>query len=261
MDINALSSIIGTLILDRDDLVLPRFGVFEAELVGATFSDRGYAVNPPYRQLHFTSSDCEDSLLYKTYAEGNGVSVEDAAEEVDACIQELKKELATHGDAELPGLGKFRTTRDGDCIFIMDPDAVVYPDGWGLPGVSLKNRERQHPLSRIETLSHDLAEESHGIPAEDIVVELDPTPMPNTDPAPTPELHAVSDPTPESSIVSESAPVPKKKRSFIPGLLLTIVILALLAFVALRLLGIYAPDIVDSILYTPEELEQLHKSL
>lgn len=257
MDINALSSIIGTLILDRDELVLPRFGVFKAELVGATFSDRGYAVNPPYRQLHFAASDCEDGLLYEAFAERNGVPVEDAADKVDACIQELKKELSTRGDAELPGLGKFRTTRDGDCIFIMDPDAVVYPDGWGLPGVSLKNREHQHPISGIEAQVHDLQEENPGIPAEDIVVELDPTP----DPDPSPVRTSEPDPTSEPSAVSEPAPVPKKKRSFIPGLFLTIVIIALLAFVALRLLGIYAPDIVDSILYTPEELEQLHKSL
>lgn len=238
MDINALSSIVGTLILDRDELVLPRFGAFKAELVGATFSDKGYAVNPPYRQLHFAASDCKDNLLYKALAAQDGISVEDAAGEVDACIRELKKELATLGTAELPGLGKFRTTRDGDCIFIMDPDAGIYPDGWGLPGVSLKNRERQHPHATA-TPELDLSEESHGIPAEDVVVELEPTSEP--DPEPT--------------------PVPKKKRSFIPGFLLTIVILALLAFVALRLFGIYAPDIVDSILYTPEELEQLHKSL
>lgn len=251
MDINALSSIVGTLILDRDELVLPRFGVFKAELVGATFSDRGYAVNPPYRQLHFAASDCGDGLLYEAFAERNGVSVDDAADEVDACIQELKKELSTRGDAGLPGLGKFRTTRDGDCIFIMDADAVVYPDGWGLPGVSLKNRERQHPLSGIGAQVRDLPEENPGIPAEDIVVELDPAPAPDPSPVRT------SDPDP----ASDPVPVPKKKRSFIPGLLLTIVILALLAFVALRLLGIYAPDIVDSILYTPEELEQLHKSL
>lgn len=256
MDINALSSIIGTLILDRDELVLPRLGVFKAELVGATFSDKGYVVNPPYRQLHFTASDCGDSVLYKALAAQDGISLEDAAGEVDACIRELEKELAARGDAELPGLGKFRTTRDGDCLFIMDPDAVVYPDGWGLPGVSLKNRERQHPISGIETPEHDLSEETTGIPAEDVVVELDPTPVP--DPEPTP------DPSPVRTSDSDPVPSPdpkKKKRSFIPGFLLTVLILALLAFVALRLLGIYAPDIVDSILYTPEELEQLHKSL
>lgn len=255
MDINALSSIIGTLILDRDELALPHFGVFKAELVGAAFSDRGYAVNPPYRQLHFTASDCEDNLLYKALAQQNGISEDDAVGEIDSCIRELRKELATLGTAELSGLGKFRTTRDGDCLFIMDPDACIYPDGWGLSGVSLKNRERQHSISEIKVVEApalDLSEESQGIPAEDIVVELDPTPGPVS----------------ESTEVSEPAPVPTpdpapaaKKRSFLPGLILALVIIVLLAFVALRLLGIYAPDFIDSILYSPEELEQLHKSL
>lgn len=247
MDINALSSIVGTLILDRDDIALPHFGVFEAELVGAAFSDRGYSVNPPYRQLHFTAADCEDGLLYKAVAEQEGISEEDAIAEIDSCIQELKKKLATLGTAELPGLGKFRTTRDGDCLFIMDPDACIYPDGWGLPGVSLKNRERQHSISEIKVVESpvlDLSEEGQGLPAEDIVVELDPTPGPVSEPEPSPA------PTPTA-----------KKRSLISGLLLAVVIIVLLAFVALRLLGIYAPDFIDSILYSPEELEQLHKSL
>lgn len=251
MDINALSSIVGTLILDRDELVLPHFGVFKAELVGAAFSDRGYAVNPPYRHLHFTASDSEDNALYEALAEQDSISVEDAAGEVDACIRELKKELATLGTAEMSGLGKFRTTRDGDCIFIMDPDAGIYPDGWGLPGVSLKNREHQHSIPEIKVVESpvlDLSEEGQGIPAEDIVVELDPTPDPVSESEPSP--------------VSTPEPAPAaKKRSFLPGLLLVVVILALLAFVALRLLGIYAPDFVDSILYSPEELEQLRKSL
>lgn len=242
MDTNALSSIIGTLILDRDELALPHFGVFKAELVGAAFSDRGYAVNPPYRQLHFAASDCEDNLLYKALAQQNGISEDDAVGEIDSCLREIKKELATLGTAELPGLGKFRTTRDGVCLFIMDPDACIYPDGWGLAGVSLKNRERQHTIPEISTPALDLSEESHGIPAEDIVVELDPAPAPVPEPEPSPVPAA-------------------KKRSFLPGLLLALVIIVLLAFVTLRLLGIYAPDFIDSILYSPEELEQLHKSL
>ena len=51
MDVDLLSKIIKELILDKDRVVLPGLGCFVAEVVPATFSDKGYTINPPYRKL------------------------------------------------------------------------------------------------------------------------------------------------------------------------------------------------------------------
>ena len=55
MDVTFLSRMIGELILDHDSLSLPGLGTFVVEDMPASFSDRGYTVNPPYRRLSFSS--------------------------------------------------------------------------------------------------------------------------------------------------------------------------------------------------------------
>ena len=59
MDIDLLSRMISELIVDHDQVGLPGVGTFVAEMVPATFSDKGYTINPPYRRLSFYPSRLE----------------------------------------------------------------------------------------------------------------------------------------------------------------------------------------------------------
>lgn len=54
MDTPLLAKMVRELILENDAVTLPGIGTFVAELVGASFSDKGYTINPPYRRLSFT---------------------------------------------------------------------------------------------------------------------------------------------------------------------------------------------------------------
>ena len=56
MDVELLSGMIGELMLDYDSLNLPGLGTFVAEEIPASFSDKGYTVNPPYRRLSFSEN-------------------------------------------------------------------------------------------------------------------------------------------------------------------------------------------------------------
>ena len=56
MDIDLLSRMVGELILEHDQVGLPGVGTFVAEMVPATFSDKGYTIHPPYRRLSFYPS-------------------------------------------------------------------------------------------------------------------------------------------------------------------------------------------------------------
>ena len=73
MDIALLSEMVGELILDHDQIGLPGVGTFVAEVVPATFSDKGYTINPPYRKLSFRGGDDADdgdgimNLFYSLY--------------------------------------------------------------------------------------------------------------------------------------------------------------------------------------------------
>ena len=68
MDIDLLSKMVKELILDNERVVLPGLGSFVAEIVPATFSDKGYTINPPYRKLYFRSKPDEGSDLVPFYA-------------------------------------------------------------------------------------------------------------------------------------------------------------------------------------------------
>ena len=67
MDISLLSKMIGQLLLDHEEVGLPGLGAFMAEMVPASFSDKGYTINPPYRRVTFIPSRSEDDSLVSLY--------------------------------------------------------------------------------------------------------------------------------------------------------------------------------------------------
>ena len=50
MDIDLLAKMVKEVVMDHDVVTLPGVGSFVAELVPATFADRGYTILPPYRR-------------------------------------------------------------------------------------------------------------------------------------------------------------------------------------------------------------------
>ena len=89
MDIDLLSKMVKELILDQDRVVLPGLGSFVAEIVPATFSDKGYTINPPYRRLFFRAKPDEGDDLTSFYASFNKV----APELSDRLIRKLRSRL------------------------------------------------------------------------------------------------------------------------------------------------------------------------
>ena len=147
MDVRLLSGMIGELMLETDSLSLPGIGTFTAEEMPASFSDKGYTVNPPYRRLSFSSRQTQDNRLAVLYAASNeGLSQEDSSAIIsDFCVS-LKEELDATKSVDLPGLGRLRATKEGQLFFVPTPDLDISPDACGLATVSLKT----HSLSVAE---------------------------------------------------------------------------------------------------------------
>ncbi len=137
---------VGELILDHDELSLPGLGTFVAEEVPASFSDRGYTVNPPYRKLSFYQRPEKDHLLVDFYAGSNGLSFEEASLIIARFLDEMKSVLKEKKVIVMPGLGRLRATRENNFFFVPDADLDIYPDGFGLRAVSMKN----HTESRAQ---------------------------------------------------------------------------------------------------------------
>ena len=196
MDIDLLSKMIGELILDHDELSLPGLGTFVAEEVPASFSDRGYTVNPPYRKLSFYQRPETDHLLIDFYASSNDVSFKDASLIIVRFLDEMKTLLKEKKVIVLPGLGRLRATRENNFFFVPDADLDIYPDGFGLRPVSMKNHtESQAELSSaVGKLSGMLFSE----PAPELVTEVI---LPAAEPSATSNVEA-----PQSAGVSQGSP-------------------------------------------------------
>lgn len=296
MDIDLFSKMIKELILDSDRVVLPGLGCFVAEMVPATFSDKGYTINPPYRRLSFRSKPDADDALMNFYAESNGLDRDVACRILGDFIAELRTVIFTKKLVVLPGLGRLRATKENNIFFIADEDLDIYPAGFGLEPISLKTHQetRQEVIEAVAGLRSilDDAPAQENVPEAELVAAVDSElvvePEQTIEPEPVVEPEPVEEPfgkgadvpdenSPAPEVV-ETEPVPevmgetmlefatepagrktcRKKALLAFGIPAAIAVILLVAFiVAARV----APEWIDSLLYTPEELEIINHVL
>lgn len=157
MDIDLLSKMVKELILDHDKVALPGVGSFVAEMLPASFSDKGYTINPPYRRLGFRQHLEEDDLLAKLYAGSNGIAVEDAEKILNDFLSEMKKLLFIKKVIVFPELGRLRATKENSIFFVADESLDIFPEGLGLVPLSLKNHNASAVTSKIVELADTIS--------------------------------------------------------------------------------------------------------
>lgn len=281
MNIDLLSQMVYDLILEHDSLSLPGVGCFVAEIVPATFTDRGYTINPPYRKLSFRSSGPSDTLLVDLYAASNNVSAEVARKVLVEFLAEMKTLLYAKKNVVFPGLGRLRATRENNIFFVADEGLDIFPEGFALEPLSLKARkETPEEISRsVEKLEGILNGEEPVAQtvteAEEAAIEVfaDETPMDETpvDETPADETPADETPVPEpiepeilvQEKTEEKAPVKavSQTRKIWKGIGISVAVAVALAAIFIGGFVILAhlnPTFVDSLLYTPEELQVIN---
>ena len=292
MDIDLLSKMVKELILDNDKVVLPGLGCFTAEIVPASFSDKGYTINPPYRRLSFRSKPNEGHLLARLYARSNNVELQFAERIIKEFVAELKSVLFARKTVVFPGLGRLRAKREYNVFFVADENLDIYPSGFALEPVSLKNHQesREEVAAAMQNLASILepskqpapevdptqVAEVDSTPAPEVdaipALEVDATPAPEVDIIPEPEVDAIPEPEEDTTVPAAEdtaaavlqSPSDKRpstlRKNFRKAVRISLYTLACLAV----LLGLYviiahiAPDFIDQILYSAEELEVLH---
>ena len=255
MDIDLLSTMVKEVMMNHDSVTLPGLGSFMAELVPASFSDKGYTINPPYRRLYFIPHQGSDTLLADLYSTSNNVNIADATRILVEFLSEMKEVLITRKIVVFPGLGRLRATRENHFFFVADEDLDIYPEGFGLEPVSLKTHEEtpEEVQEAVSNLAQMLEPEPEPVP------EPIPEPEPEPEPAPAPVIPSA--PTPVIPSEVEESPAPEQKPKRLPlfvRILIWILVAAVIACLALAVVGRVAPDWLDYYLYSPEELEILH---
>ena len=276
MNIDLLSQMVYDLILEHDSLSLPGVGCFVAEIVPATFTDRGYTINPPYRKLSFRSSGPSDTLLVDLYAASNNVSAEVARKVLVEFLAEMKTLLYAKKNVVFPGLGRLRATRENNIFFVADEGLDIFPEGFALEPLSLKARkETPEEISRsVEKLEGILNGEEPVAQtvteAEEAAIEVvadetlvDETPADETPVDETPVPEPVEPEILVQEKAEEKAPVEtlSQTRKIWKGIGISVAVAVALAAIFIGGFVILAhlnPTFVDSLLYTPEELQVIN---
>lgn len=276
MNIDLLSQMVYDLILEHDSLSLPGVGCFVAEIVPATFTDRGYTINPPYRKLSFRSSGPSDTLLVDLYAASNNVSAEVARKVLVDFLAEMKTLLYAKKNVVFPGLGRLRATRENNIFFVADEGLDIFPEGFALEPLSLKARkETPEEISRsVEKLEGILNGEEPVAQtvseAEEAAIEVvadetlvDETPVDETPADETPVPEPIEPEILVQEKAEEKAPVKavSQTRKIWKGIGISVAVAVALAAIFIGGFVILAhlnPTFVDSLLYTPEELQVIN---
>lgn len=258
MDIDLFSDMVKGLILDNDEVTLPGLGTFVSEVMPSTFSDKGYTINPPYRKLSFRQRGSgNEEMLADFYAEINGTDLETSKRILGEFIAGLRTTLQAKKVVIFPGLGRLRATKENTFFFIADEDLDIYPYGVGLEPVSLKTHEEtpDEVAQSVAALRELVADPA---PVREPIVPVTSTGSvtEETD-TPTDESDTGAEKEKEGEKEKEEETSHKAKKSvwrvaFIVSA--SLIGLALVAFGIFILLAHVAPDFIDSILYTPEEL-------
>ncbi len=289
MDIDLFSEMVRNLILDNDEVALPGLGTFVSEVMPSTFSDKGYTINPPYRKLSFRQRGSEDgSLLTAFYSKANGTDPETSRRILSDFISGLRNTLLARKMVVFPGLGRLRATKENTFFFIADEDLDIYPYGVGLEPVSLKAHQETSddvarsvaelrelvadavPVTEAESPVAEPVAAADGDGAESAASVTEPVEVIEDD-ADKESLRQARRPDEKSRLPEEEVRRPGDEETVTEetkephtgkkqGWKVTAIVAASVVGVALLALGIFlllariAPDFIDSILYTPEEL-------
>lgn len=266
MNVDLLSGLLQKLLVDHDCVSLGKLGSFICINEGATFTQQGYTLLPPQRKIVFREQQTEDTLLRDALSEEHALSIQDAEEIIVTFLEELRDHLSRKKVVELPDFGLLRATKENNFFFVPFEGNIVDKENFALEPLSLKVtipvvEEDPEPQQPIEPQ----AEPEH--PAEPVepaqhAEPLDPQPAPAAPEQPA-EPQQPIDPQPAAP-AQPAAPQPElaSPRRRLTPLRLTLIVLAavfVLIVAGFFILAYGFPDVMDRLLYTPEELEILHQ--
>ena len=263
-----LSRMLHELLLEHDQVGLPGVGTFVAEMAPASFADKGYMINPPFRKLVFHPNCLEDELLVDFYAKSNDVERSIADAYIKDFLLEMRKVLLDRKSLSLPELGRLRVTSSNNIFFIPGEDLDIYPEGFGLEPLSMKTHVETDDnvtisvKQRYYKVEPEVIPEAVPEPEQIPETESVPEPMPEPEQVPASEPEPAPEPTPEPESIAAPVQFPtnEEKTPIFSWWSIAIIVFAL-AIIALCVFIIIAqinPESLYPILYSPEELEILN---
>lgn len=137
---------ISRLLLEYDCVILPGFGGIVTQYESARKDIANQVINPPSKSLAFNAAlQKNDGLLQNYLAQQKNISFQEAKNEVEYFVNEVKSSLKSKNTYVMQGVGRFVLGADNRIQFFPQHDAVNYNiSSYGLPQLALI------PISRLK---------------------------------------------------------------------------------------------------------------
>lgn len=230
MDLNLLAKTIKESLIENQKAEVPSLGTFLFRISAARISEDGKTILPPSGAVSFKSDPkVTGESLIRYCSSRTGISVKSATYEIHNCIENLKRELSKEKRVHLPELGLLTPDNAGVIIFTPEDEDSICRDIFGFTAVPVK------PIKE----NKQVQQESH----TDNTLEIA-------------EKKATQEKDKETPTPKE-----KKKKGLSKAMMAAIISIAaiIIVLVAIYLLGRFG--LLDSIIYTEEELELIKSSV
>ncbi|WP_339662994.1 hypothetical protein [uncultured Polaribacter sp.] len=160
-----LANYINDLLYRYNCIIIPNFGGFVTNKIGATIDEATHTFNPPKKQITFNSHlKKNDGLLANYIATSENISFEEASNAIDRVVAEWKNDIQTN-PLQIGAVGVLTLNERGQIIFEPNLHVNYLSSSFGLSSVESASIERYKeqvkPLIPVHTAAR---ENKKGIP-------------------------------------------------------------------------------------------------
>jgi len=263
MDKALFSGMVKELLLRDGEVELPGLGLLHTVICPASFSDRGFTLNPPYKKIVFSADEVKNSggfaaekpsELASLYAAANNIPTQRAIIAMGETLVGLKLSVTPSQDYDLPGLGRFRRMMDGSLFFVQSQDVAVFPAFDNLSPVSLKSHDNLGEVGEQDVVKVPGAETPAQPSQPEQLSQSEQESQPSQEQTSQPSQEQTSQPSQEQPAMAKKARLGRA----VAWTFGTVAIMLALCLVSLAILGRTNPEIVDPLLYTEEQMDVLY---
>ena len=138
-----ISQHIKNLLITNERVILGGFGAFDSKHIPARIDKETKTMTPPFKIVVFNPEYKEaEGLLAKHMAEKEGISFDNANEQISEYVKTIKTKLDSGEKVSFPDLGEFTKTAEGNYDFSYMSEDNLLVNSFGLPKVSLREQDK-----------------------------------------------------------------------------------------------------------------------
>jgi hypothetical protein len=149
---NELSPYLRKLLLEHDCAIIPDFGGFVMQRHAAHHATTDQQMLPPSKTVGFNALlRTEDGLLAHEVCKSRHISYAQAADFVQQCVRDMKRDLMRGLEVKFDGVGCIQLSTDGNYDFRPEPQINLAPEYYFLTPFALKEVPKTEEVKPLET--------------------------------------------------------------------------------------------------------------